>query len=120
MTLYQMVLQRSPFRGENEDEIYDAILADEPLYPADTPRKLVNLVSKLLIREPDERLGSGPDDALEVMRHESFKHINWDDLYSKRVPAPFIPTIQSATDTSNFDKEFTCVTPVLTPVQSGM
>ena len=31
--IYQMLLQQSPFRGEDEDEIYDAILADEPLYP---------------------------------------------------------------------------------------
>jgi len=32
---------------------------------------------------------------------------------------PFVPQITSATDTSNFDTEFTSVTPVLTPVQSG-
>ncbi|PIG87154.1 protein kinase C-like protein [Aspergillus arachidicola] len=116
--IYQMLLQQSPFRGEDEDEIYDAILADEPLYPIHMPRDSVSILQKLLTREPELRLGSGPTDAQEVMSHAFFRNINWDDIYHKRVPPPFLPTITSPTDTSNFDQEFTSVTPVLTPVQS--
>lgn len=114
-----MLLQQSPFRGEDEDEIYDAILADEPLYPIHMPRDSVSILQKLLTREPDQRLGSGPTDAQEVMSQPFFRNINWDDIYHKRVQPPFLPQIKSATDTSNFDSEFTSVTPVLTPVQSG-
>ncbi len=115
-----MLLQQSPFRGEDEDEIYDAILADEPLYPIHMPRDSVSILQKLLTREPDQRLGSGPTDAQEIMSQPFFRNINWEDIYHKRVQPPFLPTIKSATDTSNFDSEFTSVTPVLTPVQSGM
>lgn len=117
--IYQMLLQQSPFRGEDEEEIYDAILADEPLYPIHMPRDSVSILQKLLTREPELRLGSGPTDAQEVMSHAFFRNVNWDDIYHKRVPPPFKPTISNATDTSNFDQEFTSVTPVLTPVQSG-
>ncbi|PYH96301.1 hypothetical protein BO71DRAFT_375623 [Aspergillus ellipticus CBS 707.79] len=116
--IYQMLLQQSPFRGEDEDEIYDAILADEPLYPIHMPRDSVSILQKLLTREPELRLGSGPTDAQEVMSHAFFRNINWDDIYHKRVPVPMMPSITSPTDTSNFDQEFTSVTPVLTPVQS--
>ncbi|PKS09300.1 hypothetical protein jhhlp_003914, partial [Lomentospora prolificans] len=116
--IYQMLLQQSPFRGEDEDEIYDAILSDEPLYPIHMPRDSVSILQKLLTREPDQRLGSGPTDAQEIMSQPFFRTINWDDIYHKRVQPPFLPTIKSATDTSNFDSEFTSVTPVLTPVQS--
>ncbi|TDZ31370.1 Protein kinase C-like [Colletotrichum spinosum] len=116
--IYQMLLQQSPFRGEDEDEIYDAILADEPLYPIHMPRDSVSILQKLLTREPDQRLGSGPTDAQEIMNQPFFRNINWDDIYHKRVAPPFMPQIKSATDTSNFDSEFTSVTPVLTPVQS--
>ncbi|KAK5988097.1 Protein kinase C-like [Cladobotryum mycophilum] len=116
--IYQMLLQQSPFRGEDEDEIYDAILADEPLYPIHMPRDSVSILQKLLTREPDQRLGSGPTDAQEIMSQPFFRNINWDDIYHKRVQPPFLPSIKSATDTSNFDSEFTSVTPVLTPVQS--
>ena len=118
--IYQMLLQQSPFRGEDEDEIYDAILADEPLYPIHMPRDSVSILQKLLTREPDQRLGSGPTDASEIMSHAFFKGVNWDDIYNKRLPAPFKPTVKNDKDTSNFDSEFTSVTPVLTPVQSGM
>ena len=117
--IYQMLLQQSPFRGEDEDEIYDAILADDPLYPIHMPRDSVTILTKLLTREPEMRLGSGPTDAQEIMSHAFFRNVNWDDVYHKRVPAPFLPTVKGRADTSNFDSEFTSVTPVLTPVQSG-
>lgn len=116
--IYQMLLQQSPFRGEDEDEIYDAILADEPLYPIHMPRDSVSILQKLLTREPEQRLGSGPTDAQEIMSQPFFSNINWDDIYHKRIPTPFKPSIKDETDTSNFDSEFTSVTPVLTPVQS--
>ena len=119
MLIYQMLLQQSPFRGEDEDEIYDAILADEPLYPIHMPRDSVSILQKLLTREPELRLGSGPTDAQEIMSHAFFRNINWEDIYHKRIPAPFLPLISSPTDTSNFDAEFTNETPRLTPVQSG-
>ncbi|KAL9596462.1 MAG: hypothetical protein Q9219_005768 [cf. Caloplaca sp. 3 TL-2023] len=116
--IYQMLLQQSPFRGEDEDEIYDAILADEPLYPIHMPRDSVSILQKLLMREPELRLGSGPTDAQEIMSHAFFRNINWDEFREKKVPPPFMPQISNPTDTSNFDSEFTSVTPVLTPVQS--
>jgi len=87
--------------------------------PIHMPKDSVSILQKLLTREPELRLGSGPTDAQEIMSHAFFSNINWDDVYHKRIPAPFIPQISSATDTSNFDTEFTSVTPVLTPVQSG-
>lgn len=116
--VYQMLLQQSPFRGQVEDDIYDAILSEEPFFPKHVLKDDVSLIQQLLVREPEQRLGSGPEDALEVMRHPFFKGINWDDLYHKRIPVPFLPKIQSDTDVSNFDSEFTSVTPLLTPVQS--
>jgi len=70
--MYQLFLRQSPFSGEDDDEIYDAILHDEPLYPTDMPRAPASFLQKLLTRDPDMRLGSGPTDAEEVMQHEYF------------------------------------------------
>lgn len=116
--IYQMLLGQSPFRGEDEDEIFDAILSDEPLYPIHMPRDSVDILRKLLTREPDKRLGCGPTDALEIMKHPFFADINWDDIYHKRVKPLFVPNLRDATDTSNFDEEFTKEQPKLTPVPS--
>ena len=54
------------------------------------------------------------------MEHPYFRSVNFDDIYHKRVPPPFTPQLSSATDTSNFDQEFTREVPVLTPVHSGI
>lgn len=118
--IYQMLLGQSPFRGEDEDEIFDAIQSDEPLYPIHMPQDSVSILQRLLIKEPERRLGSGPSDALEVMAHPFFRNINWDDIYHKRVHPPYFPKVISPIDTSNFDTEFTHEPPVLTPTQSKL
>ena len=45
-----MLLGQSPFRGDDEDEIFDAILEDEPLYPITMPRDAVSILQKVSLR----------------------------------------------------------------------
>ena len=47
MLTYEMLLGQSPFRGDDEDEIFDAILEDEPLYPITMPRDAVSILQKV-------------------------------------------------------------------------
>ena len=47
MLMYEMLLGQSPFRGDDEDEIFDAILEDEPLYPITMPRDAVSILQKV-------------------------------------------------------------------------
>jgi hypothetical protein len=51
-----MLLGQSPFRGDDEDEIFDAILEDEPLYPITMPRDAVSILQKVSILRCDLRL----------------------------------------------------------------
>lgn len=44
---YEMLLGQSPFRGDDEDEIFDAIIEDEPLYPITMPRDAVSLLQRV-------------------------------------------------------------------------
>lgn len=120
MLIYEMLLGQSPFRGDDEDEIFDAILEDEILYPIHMPRASVSILQQLLCRDPTRRLGAGPDDADEIKAHLFFKDINWDDIFHKRIPAPYYPTVDGPLDTRNFDKEFTSEQPTLTPVHSQL
>lgn len=118
--IYQMLLGQSPFRGDDDDEVFDAILSDEPLYPIHMARDSVSILQGLLTRDPQRRLGSGSTDAKEIMEHAYFQNINFDDIYHCRVPPPFIPRIESPTDVRNFDQEFTSEVPALTPVNSTL
>lgn len=42
-----MLLGQSPFKGDDEDDIFDAILEDEPLYPMSMPGDAVSLLTKV-------------------------------------------------------------------------
>ncbi|KAI8644424.1 kinase-like domain-containing protein [Parasitella parasitica] len=116
--VYEMLLGQSPFRGEDEDEIFDAILEDEILYPVNMSRDSVSICQRLLNRDPKKRLGAGSSDAAEIKEHPFFSGVNWDDMLAKRVPPPFCPSITGPLDTSNFDEEFTRERPALTPINS--
>jgi serine/threonine protein kinase len=45
--IYEMLLGQSPFRGEDEDEIFEAILEDEILYPVNMQKDAVTLLQRV-------------------------------------------------------------------------
>ncbi|TPX34896.1 hypothetical protein SmJEL517_g02562 [Synchytrium microbalum] len=118
--IYEMLLGQSPFRGEDEDEIFEAILEDDILYPVTMQRDAVTLLQKLLCKDPSKRLGSSKADAEDIKKHPFFKGVDWDAMLTLKVPPPFYPTVASPTDVSNFDEEFTREMPQLTPCTSTL
>ncbi|KAL6616901.1 hypothetical protein LY90DRAFT_189999 [Neocallimastix californiae] len=113
--IYEMLLGQSPFKGDDEEEIFEAILEDDILYPINMSKDSVSLLQKLLTKDPNKRLGSGPNDAEDIKKHAYFKHVKWDKILNKEISPPYKPKINSRTDVSNFDEEFTREIPVLTP-----
>lgn len=116
--LFQMLLCQSPFKGDDEDEIFNAIEHDDVKYPISMPRQTVLVLQALLTKDADQRLGSSERDALEVMEHPYFQDVNFDDVFNCRIQPPYLPELSSEHDYSNFDKEFTSETPRLTPVET--
>ena len=77
-------------------------------------------LSQLLTRDPVRRIGAGESDAEEIKKHLFFKDVSFEDVYNRKIPPPYFPTIGNATDTSNFDQEFTREQPTLTPVHTQL
>jgi serine/threonine protein kinase len=50
-----------------------------------------DLVNKLLIKDPAQRLGSR--DSQEVLEHPFFEGISFTDLKEKRIPSPWSPQV---------------------------
>lgn len=46
-----------------------------------------------MTKDPTRRLGATEADAVEIKSHLFFKDTNWDDVFHKRIPAPFYPNI---------------------------
>ncbi|ODQ78290.1 hypothetical protein BABINDRAFT_162941 [Babjeviella inositovora NRRL Y-12698] len=118
--LYQMILNQSPFKGDDEDEIFNAIVHDEVVYNVNMSRESVLILQALLDKNPQTRLGAGTRDAKEIMEDPYFRNIDFDDIFHRRVPPPFIPELRGGVDFSNFDREFTDETPCLTPVDTTL
>uniref|UniRef100_A0A8C1WXK4 protein kinase C n=1 Tax=Cyprinus carpio TaxID=7962 RepID=A0A8C1WXK4_CYPCA len=113
--IFEMLVGESPFPGDDEEEVFDSIVNDEVRYPRFLSTEAISIMRRLLRRNPERRLGAGERDAEDVKKHLFFRNIDWDGLLAKKVKPPFVPVIQSSSDVSNFDDEFTSEAPVLTP-----
>jgi hypothetical protein len=61
-----------------------------------------NLIKRLLIRNPHERLG-GSFGASAIINHAWFSGFDWTALRTRRMSAPIIPHLASNADTSYFE-----------------
>ena len=74
-----------------------------------------SLLTGLLNRDQNKRIGSSATDASDIMSHPFFRDISWVDLRNRQVPAPYKPVCANAHDTRNIDKMFTNERAVETP-----
>uniref|UniRef100_A0A8C5EC08 Protein kinase C n=1 Tax=Gouania willdenowi TaxID=441366 RepID=A0A8C5EC08_GOUWI len=100
--LYEMLIGQSPFHGRDEEELFQSIRTDNPTYPSWLSKVTKDILIKLFVREPEERLGVKGN----IRQHIFFSSIVWSALERRQVAPPFKPTLASPSDCSNFDKEF--------------
>ncbi|KAI8926829.1 kinase-like domain-containing protein [Entophlyctis helioformis] len=106
--LYDMLTGSPPFTGNNRKKIMEAILNKKPAFPKYITPNSRDLCTKLLRKNPEQRLGNGDDGAETVKKHAFFRKIVWKSLLARQVTPPYIPKLVSiARDTSNFHSEFT-------------
>uniref|UniRef100_A0A3Q1CNU2 non-specific serine/threonine protein kinase n=2 Tax=Percomorphaceae TaxID=1489872 RepID=A0A3Q1CNU2_AMPOC len=117
---YEMMCGRLPFYNQDHEKLFELILMEEIKFPRTLSADAKSLLSGLLIKDPNKRLGGGPDDAKEIMRHSFFGTIDWQDVYDKKLVPPFQPQVSSETDTRYFDEEFTAQTITITPPEKSL
>lgn len=106
--IYEMLTGLPPFYDQNMQRMYDKILNAPLRFPAYMSLEAKSLLTGLLQRKVDDRLGSGTDDSESIKRHPFFNGVNWDQLYKKEIIPEFKPPNRlGSIDTSNFDLEFT-------------
>ena len=101
--IFEMLVGQPPFCADDPMDIYQKILRNRVTYPAFVSKVARELISKLLVSNPSQRLGSLKRMHRDVSGHSFFKSVDWAVLTRKELKAPYIPKISSPTDTSNFD-----------------
>ncbi|KAI0237557.1 RAC-gamma serine/threonine-protein kinase [Lamellibrachia satsuma] len=115
VVMYEMMCGRLPFYNHDPELLFQSILMEDIHFPRTISEHAKSLLSGLLIKTPEKRLGGGEDDVNEIKRHPFFVSINWTNLFNKQLEPPFKPQVTSETDTRYFDEQFTREQVHLTP-----
>lgn len=118
--LYEMLTGYSPFHGEDEEELFNAIQHNDVPYPSNISESSISCVKMLLERDPIKRLGMKSSPYGRIRKHPFFSKIDWNKIKNKQLEPPFVPTIKSALDVSNFDADFINEQPRLSQIDGKL
>lgn len=99
--MFELLCGTLPY-GEGEDDpilIYESIIKNKMIFPSWVERRLSAkpLLEQFLHRNPAIRIGGSVE---SLKKHPWFKKIDWEELYNREYPAPFIPeTLNFTLDT---------------------
>ncbi|VVA98948.1 unnamed protein product [Arabis nemorensis] len=85
---YEMMYGETPFKGKSKKETFRNVLVKEPEF-AGKPNDLTDFIRRLLVKDPNKRLGSNRGGA-EIKEHAFFAGVRW-DLLTEVLRPPFIP-----------------------------
>ena len=101
---YEFMKGERPYNGKNRKEIKEQILKEQVEIKFEElnenwSRESADFINKLLIREPENRLGY--KNINELKEHPWLKYYPWSLIKDKKLPSPFIPE-----NKDNFDKRY--------------
>ncbi|KAG0313550.1 pkb-activating kinase-like protein [Dissophora globulifera] len=90
--IYQLLAGRPPFKGSNEYQTFQKIVKLEYSFPAGFPKTAMDLVSRLLVHDPNERLGAN-NTIDKLKQHPFFDGVDWLELWKQPAPKlmPYLP-----------------------------
>ncbi|XP_055612332.1 ribosomal protein S6 kinase 2 beta isoform X1 [Uranotaenia lowii] len=108
--MFEMLTGNLPFHGSNRNDTMNQILKTKLGMPENLSPEAQSLLRALFKRNPQNRLGVGPNGIDDIKRHEFFSNVDWDAFERKEVRPPFIPAV-SRDDAFYFDTEYTNKSP---------
>ena len=85
----------TPFKGKNDDETLEnikkvnyswTIIKNHEKIEINIPKEAKDLIQKILIKDPTQRIGYNSKDYSEIKSHPFFKGINFDTLSEEPIP----------------------------------
>lgn len=105
---YDLMTGNPPFRGQNHAKIQDNIVKQKLVLPYFLSADAKDLLTRLLRKDPNKRLGSVmPKDLQTLKGHRFFRKIDWKKLAARELEPPIQPMITDPELAENFAPEFT-------------
>jgi len=108
--LYRMLCGSKPFKGKIDRDLDKAVIERKPQFPKEIfSKEAISLLSGLLQKRPENRLGCGPKGIEEIKEHPFFEIIDWGLLEAGYIDPPFVPNkfdvnAASLKDIGDFDR----------------
>ena len=118
--MYEMLTGYSPFHGDDEEQLFEAIQKFDVLYPSTLSEQATSCIKSLLERDPHKRLGMKTSPYGDIRGHPFFSKIDWHRLENRQIEPPFKPKVKSVADVSNFDPDFTTEQPRLSQIDGKL
>lgn len=83
--------------------LYEKIIAGKIRYPAYFTPEAKDLLKSLLTSDMSKRFGNLANGSRDIFGHVWFQEVDWERLYRKEIPAPYVPKVEGDWDASNFD-----------------
>ena len=105
--MFEMLAGKIPYPIKRDVKLSIKMYERSVEYPKSMSKEAKDLIQKLLIIDPNKRLGSGINGSDNIKKHPFFKGINWREVWQKKINPPFIPKLKNDTDLKYFDTMFT-------------
>jgi len=89
---YELFTGINPFDSNDFNTVLSNILNSPIIYPDYLPENGKDLMKKLLQRDPNKRMCSGPSGSDEIQTHEFFNLVDWKKLMVKDVKPIYKPS----------------------------
>ncbi len=105
---FDLLTGSPPFGGNNHAKIQSNILKQKLQLPYFLGPDAKDLLTRLLRKEPNKRLGGHTTKDLKTLKtHRFFRKIDWKKLEKRELEPPIRPVITDPELAENFDAEFT-------------
>eukprot|EP01147_Barroeca_monosierra_P005706 gene5706-8993_t len=101
--IFEMCAGYSPFTG-NPVTIYRKILNNSICYPCHFSAVLRDILHGLLQTDVTRRLGAMHRGAADIKEHPWLSQLDWNAVFQRKLPAPYIPHIENSFDSQHFEK----------------
>merc|ERR1719436_1392417 len=102
--IFEMAAGYPPFYADQPIQIYEKIVTGKVQFPSHFSAHIKDLLRGLMQVDLTRRFGNLRLGAIDIIMHKWFDSINFEQMYNREYPSPYVPTLTSAGDTSNFDE----------------
>ncbi|KAI5170361.1 hypothetical protein PAEPH01_1368 [Pancytospora epiphaga] len=114
VVVFEMMHRRSPFTGSSIEELATAIKHTKLRVEVDISKEAMDFVFRMLLKEPESRLGYGAEGCFSIKSHPWFRDVDWDSVDKPAGIPEFVPPYHQ----SNLDDDVKGVMLNFTPAVS--